>query len=434
MDKKSNPITELYNQVLKSVKKFEPELSHNACTQKTQNIWYGVKSKCKNDFTQMKVDIAIKLKEMEALYNERKQKRLKFFVKPAKKPVNVIQDKDENANFVKTVEPGVDSSSTEMKDSEEEEATTSKQVSSPRNTPAQDKVLVEITNMNKQIDAYKLILSSGINSDKKEETKKALNSLTVEREKAIKRQIYLQKEADRKRSYRAEKKKKVEDLIERRPEIAEELFCLKTKETIGRPVYAHNKELLKAIQEIAIHGSGADDRRRSEIIRSVRSLDDLKEEVTKMGFNLSRQALYLRLLPKRHNSSEGKRHVTTTAVKLCRASNDQRSQNPDRWFGAMCMEHAEELASLFGPLLTSFIGQDDKSHVPIGITAANKQAPLLMSVKYKVSLPDHDFIVATKHKLTPTVIGLRVIHDTPIADRKACKFYLFLMDMNLKYK
>ena len=97
--------------------------------------------------------------------------------------------------------------------------------------------------------------------------------------------------------------------------------------------------------------------------------------------------------------------MTTVPVKLCRASNDKRSKNPDRWFAAKSV--------------SVFIGQDDKAHVPIGITAANKQAPLLMNVKYQVQLPDHDFVIATKHKLTPTVIGLREIKDTPIADRKA---------------
>ena len=111
--------------------------------------------------------------------------------------------------------------------------------------------------------------------------------------------------------------------------------------------------------------------------------------------------------------------MTTVPVMLCRASNDKRSKNPDRWFAAKSMEHAEELASLFGPTVSAFIGQDDKAHVPIGITAANKQAPLLMNGKYQVQLPDHDFVIATKHKLTPTVIGLREIKDTPIADRKA---------------
>lgn len=39
------------------------------------------------------------------------------------------------------------------------------------------------------------------------------------------------------------------------------------------------------------------------------------------------------------------------------------------------MEHAKELASLFGTRLMSFMKQEGKAHVLIGITAANKQAP-----------------------------------------------------------
>ena len=117
------------------------------------------------------------------------------------------------------------------------------------------------------------------------------------------------------------------------------------------------------------------------MIRSVRTLDDLAEEIKTMGFNLSRSGLYLRLVPRRQSTQHGKRHVTTFPVQLCRASNDKRAKNPDRRFAAKSMEHAEELAAFFGPALTSYIGQDDKAHVPIGITAANKQAPLLMSLK-----------------------------------------------------
>ena len=86
------------------------------------------------------------------------------------------------------------------------------------------------------------------------------------------------------------------------------------------------------------------------------------------------------------------------------------------------MQHAEKLTAFFGPKLASFIEQDDKAHVPIGITPANKQAPLLMSLKYKVQLPDHDFMIASKCKLTPKVIGLREIQDTPVADRTALKY------------
>ena len=45
-----------------------------------------------------------------------------------------------------------------------------------------------------------------------------------------------------------------------------------------------------------------------------------------------------------------------------------------------------------------------------------------MSLKYKVQLPDHDFMIASKCKLTPKVIGLREIQDTPVADRTALKY------------
>ena len=289
-----------------------------------------------------------------------------------------------------------------------------------RPTPAQDKLASNIDQMTKRIEAHMAGLSSGIVQNR-EESLKAVRHLTKEREKALKKKFLLQKEAGRKKKSRLEKKKKVDELIEQRPEIAKELSCLTTVQKIGRPIYPQNDYLLRAIQEIAILGCGAEDRRRSELIRSVRTLDDLTDELKKQGFILSRTAVYHRLLPRRQNTFQGKLHVTTVPVKLCRASNDKRSKNPDRWFAAKSMEHAEELASLFGPAVAVFIGQDDKAHVPIGITAANKQAPLLMNVKYEVQLPDHDFVIATKHKLTPTVIGLRKIQDTPIADRKAVR-------------
>lgn len=41
--------------------------------------------------------------------------------------------------------------------------------------------------------------------------------------------------------------------------------------------------------------------------------------------------------------------------------------------------------------------------VPLGKTAAKLQAPILMHMEYKVQLPDHDWVVASKHKLIPSV-------------------------------
>lgn len=50
-----------------------------------------------------------------------------------------------------------------------------------------------------------------------------------------------------------------------------------------------------------------------------------------------------------------------------------------------------------------FLSQDDKAKVPIGLTAANKQSSLVMHVEYRVSLPDHDFVIGGQHKLCPSV-------------------------------
>lgn len=54
-------------------------------------------------------------------------------------------------------------------------------------------------------------------------------------------------------------------------------------------------------------------------------------------------------------------------------------------------------------MLRPTIAQDDKACVPMGITAANKQSPILMHVEYKVKLPDHDYVVAPSYKLIPSV-------------------------------
>ena len=53
---------------------------------------------------------------------------------------------------------------------------------------------------------------------------------------------------------------------------------------------------------------------------------------------------------------------------------------------------------LMGPAEVTFHSQDDKAKVFIVLTTASKQEPM-------VTLPDHDFVVAPKHNLIPSVIG-----------------------------
>jgi len=79
-----------------------------------------------------------------------------------------------------------------------------------------------------------------------------------------------------------------------------------------------------------MYGSASHGRRQSDVYRSIKTLDQLTEQLKKDGFTISRSGLYLRLLPKRSSSSEGQRHVTTVPVKLIRAQNDHHAWWPGR--------------------------------------------------------------------------------------------------------
>ena len=161
-------------------------------------------------------------------------------------------------------------------------------------------------------------------------SRKQLEELKVVHTKASKKKETLAKTAARMRSHRLAKERKLEEILEKRPDIAEKLLCITTRPTPGRPTHEQNDALLAALQEIAILGAVADDRRNSELIRSVKTLDDFTTELTRQGFTLKRSAVYFRLVPRRWNTVYGKTHITTVPVKLRRASNDARSRNQDR--------------------------------------------------------------------------------------------------------
>ncbi|EFX75970.1 hypothetical protein DAPPUDRAFT_107360 [Daphnia pulex] len=166
---------------------------------------------------------------------------------------------------------------------------------------------------------------------------------------------------------------------------------------------------LEAIINIAMHGSAAQEKRRSEIYRSILTLDDLTAQLIRDGFDVTRSSVYFRLKPKRSNSTEGKRHVKTVPVQLIRAQNDLHKSHPDQGFCKATINNLEQLASLLGPSEVIFLSQDDKARVAIGIVAANKRAPISMHLEYQVQLPDHDWVVASGHKLIPSVYAGIVI-------------------------
>lgn len=133
-------------------------------------------------------------------------------------------------------------------------------------------------------------------------------------------------------------------------QLPEATNLLKVRNEGGRPrLEADQSGLLQAICDVALHSGSADDRRRSEAIRACKTLDDLHEELKSMGYNLSRSSVYLRLLPRGSVSAEGKRHVVTVPVKLCRAQTDHHKDHVDQHFCRATINGLEEVASILGP-------------------------------------------------------------------------------------
>ena len=220
------------------------------------------------------------------------------------------------------------------------------------------------------------------------------------------------RESSRQRKRRQQLKDGIEKLCENNSDAAGALKSF-NRNQVGRPrTEVDQPELLSTIVKLVQNSTAADDRRRTECLRSVSTLDALHSELSKLGYSLSRSALYLRLMPRRGNTSEGKRHVSTVPVKLLRPENSLRKKNIDRMFAKSFCDDMFEVCKLFGPKAVLFMSNDDKARIPLGLAAANLQAPLLMHLQYKVKLLDHDFVVGPKHKLIPSVYGLCEITNT----------------------
>ena len=80
----------------------------------------------------------------------------------------------------------------------------------------------------------------------------------------------------------------------------------------------------------------------------------MQEELTLLGYKLSRTALYLRLIPRNSRSIEGKRHIAVVPVKLCRAQADYHKDHADQHFCRATVNALEEIALILGPEQVGF--------------------------------------------------------------------------------
>ena len=269
-------------------------------------------------------------------------------------------------------------------------------------TPAQAKVKKEIAALNPNLVTKRQMRDSGL-SDVTSTELANIHSQIKKKEKELKRKESLAKNS---KEYRARFKNTLKKISEKDEEI-EKMLKPYTRKEAGQPRLETNQpELLATIVDIVQMNSATDARQKCDMLRTCTTLDDLCKELNERGFQISRSATYLRLLPKRGNTQEGLRHVQTVPVKLLRPENSLRKENKDRMYAKSIQDDMQALESLFGHDAILYLSNDDKARIGIGVTAANKQANMVMNVEYKVRLLDHDFVIAPRHKLIPSVYAV----------------------------
>jgi hypothetical protein len=283
--------------------------------------------------------------------------------------------------------------------------------------PKQEELRKELSILNAELASYSVREAADLMSDEQRRELKTKKKRKIEVENEIEK---LKAGQQRSKKFREEKKATLQQIVSENPDLESKI---KLKSRPGRPAITDEQpNILDAIINIAMHGSAAHERRRMEILRSVRTLDELHRELENMGYKLSRSAVYYHLQPANIRTLDGKRHINTAPVKLIRAQNTLHKDHKDAKFAAATISNLNELASLLGHDDVAMISQDDKCRVPIGITAAKAQAPILMHMQYRVALPDHDWIVGEKHKLIPSVYAGLAIKDNGYGSKDAVSY------------
>ena len=216
---------------------------------------------------------------------------------------------------------------------------------SKRKTPAQDAVLREILLLECDINSLNVRKNADLMTSKEFEDLKNKNKELVGARKRLEK---LQKGQVRSNKNRNELKRKLNQLSTENTEAAK---LLKMNAESGRPnLESTQPGLLETIINIATYGNAVDGRRRTELIHTIKTLDDLVAVLKNyFGYNVSRSAIYLRLIPRRIDSIEGKKHIYTVPVKLMKAQNSAHKEHMDSKFAAATIHNLELLSSVLGP-------------------------------------------------------------------------------------
>ena len=405
--------SKLYTPLFEAYVEEYPTKSKKLCQQEVNEKWNAIK-----DSEELIVNMDGLLNELKAITMKHKGGLLSFWGKqPTQKAVPTMKSSVPEITIVEVVVAGVSDEAGKNGSVPGTSANSSSCNSVKQKAIVQDELQLKINVINADLVGLYARKTAGILTDLQE------TELSDKKRKVVELGSMLKgKKGDQRRAkkFRDDRKKRLAAACAKNPELKS---TLKIRNEAGRPRLEDDQPLLlQAILDIAFYGSAAHEKRQSDVYRSIKTLDKLTKQLNNNGFNIHRGEVYLRLIPKRSFSLEGKRHITTVPVKLIRAQNDSHAKHVDQKFCLSTIKHLEEISSTLGPNEVCFLSQDGKARVPIGLTAANKQSPLLMHVEYRVSLPDHDWVVAAQHKLIPSVYAGIVVQPNGLGKPEAVSY------------
>ncbi|GES95215.1 uncharacterized protein LOC106141435 [Rhizophagus clarus] len=148
---------------------------------------------------------------------------------------------------------------------------------------------------------------------------------------------------------------------------------------------------------------GAADYKQCKEIIKVRTIKHFREKMDEdYGIYMAKSTLQNYMQPKHPGSKEAQRHHHPTQIHFAAVRRDEMNRHVDEHYCLASVKGVKSFAMAF-PQDVLIISQDDKAKVPFGMAAVERTFKIIQTTNEPVSVPDHDFFKAAKHKLVLSV-------------------------------
>ncbi|GES95891.1 hypothetical protein GLOIN_2v1766467 [Rhizophagus clarus] len=152
-------------------------------------------------------------------------------------------------------------------------------------------------------------------------------------------------------------------------------------------------------------------KRRKEIIK-VHTIKHFREKMDEdYGIYMAKSTLQNYMQPKHPGSKEAQRHHHPTQIRFAAVRRDEMNSHVDEHYCLASVKGVKSFAMAF-PQDVLIISQDDKAKVPLGMAAVGRTFKTIQTTNEPVSVPNHNFPKAAKHKLVLSVYLLINPSDT----------------------